>query len=152
MNVTKLIPRSMGERIGFQYRGLMPRSRPWAALWRMVVVLGIALALAFFSIALAAGEKEPITGKQIQSEQPRMQVDGAPLTAVVVTVCSQVVVVYMTMPSGVLIRFDQSDGVDVKVLIAAADTAKTRERVEVGCDVQGTPRFERKGDQKGVAM
>ena len=50
-----------------------------------------------------------VTEVPVEKEAP--QVDGHPLTSVVVTQCNLIVAVYMTMPDGRLLRFDKSTSV-----------------------------------------
>lgn len=80
--------------------------------------------------ALASGVEVPI-------EQTLPMVEGYPLTAVVVTQCSQLVTVYLTMADRRLIRFDGTSGLPVDELIAMAYTATRSERVDVGCESTG---------------
>lgn len=69
-------------------------------------------------------------------------IEGAPLTAVVVTQCNQLVVVYMTLPGGGLVRIDQSNGIPWDQALTAANSAVHSERVEVSCNEQGVEGYE----------
>jgi hypothetical protein len=69
-------------------------------------------------------------------------VEGHPLTSVVVTQCNLVVAVYMTMPDGRLLRYDNSAGVKADKLLDMAYTATRSERVEVSCEDQGIEGYE----------
>jgi hypothetical protein len=64
-------------------------------------------------------------------------VEGRPLTSVVVTQCNLIVAVYVTMPDGKLLRFDQSANVPADRMISMAYTAARSERVEVACESNG---------------
>jgi hypothetical protein len=65
-----------------------------------------------------------------------------PLTAVVVTQCNLVVVVYLTAPDGSLHRYDKSSGMPFEALLELAYSAEHSERVEVSCNSQGVVGFE----------
>jgi hypothetical protein len=64
-------------------------------------------------------------------------VDGHQLSSVVITQCNMIVAVYVTMPDGRLLRFDQSAGVPADKMISMAYTATRSERVEVACESNG---------------
>lgn len=95
---------------------------------RVAVAAAVTIALALFAAA-ALGE-----GTEIAPNKDAPVVAGQPLTAVVITQCSGLLAVYMTMPDGRLVRFDQSSGLPVDKLLTAAYTAKRSERIEVACD------------------
>lgn len=82
--------------------------------------------------AIGAGKDAPV-------------VEGRPLTAVVVTQCNLVVAVYMTMPDGRLLRFDNKADVAAEKLVGAAYTATRSERVEVSCESMGPVGYETHG-------
>lgn len=69
--------------------------------------------------------------------------EGHPLTSVVVTQCNLIVAVYMTMPDGRLLRFDQSARVPSEQLINMAYSATRSERVEVSCNDTGAAGYEK---------
>lgn len=64
-------------------------------------------------------------------------VEGRPLTSVVITQCNLIVAVYMTMPDGKLLRFDQSANVPSDKMLTMAYSAARSERVEVACESKG---------------
>jgi hypothetical protein len=70
-------------------------------------------------------------------------VEGHPLTSVVVTQCNLVVAVYMTMPDGRFLRFDQKANVSAEELLTMAYTASHSERVEVSCQGEGLVAYEK---------
>jgi len=84
-------------------------------------------------------------GTEIGTEKDAPVIEGHPLTSVVVTQCNLVVVVYMTMPDGRLLRFDGTANVAAEKLVSMAYTATRSERVEVGCDDLGATGFETHG-------
>jgi hypothetical protein len=65
------------------------------------------------------------------------QIEGHPLTSVVITQCNLIVAVYMTMPDGKLLRFDKSSSVPSDKLMTMAYSATRSERVEVACESNG---------------
>jgi hypothetical protein len=77
----------------------------------------------------------PVTlrADEVQPEPNRPDIDGHPLTSVVVTQCNLIVVVYMTMPDGRLLRFDKSARISSDQLMTMAYSAVRSERVEVDC-------------------
>ena len=88
--------------------------------------LGALLAVA--SIAQAA---------EVPENTDATQIEGHPLTSVVITQCNLIVAVYMTMPDGKLLRFDKSSSVDADKMITMAYSATRSERVEVACESNG---------------
>lgn len=54
-------------------------------------------------------------------------------TAVVVTACQQIVVVYVTSAEGRLFRFDKDSKLSTNDMLALANSATRSERVEVDC-------------------
>jgi hypothetical protein len=76
-----------------------------------------------------------------QKDAPDIQ--GHPLTSVVVTQCNLIVAVYMTMPDGTLLRFDSSAKVPADQLLQMAYTATRSERVEVSCNDNGAVGYEK---------
>lgn len=81
-------------------------------------------------------------GEEIGVEKNAPQVEGHPLTSVVVTQCNLVVAVYMTMPDGRLLRFDGKAEIEAEQLVDMAYTATRSERVEVSCQGLGPSGFE----------
>lgn len=81
-------------------------------------------------------------GEEIGVEKNAPQVEGHPLTSVVVTQCNLVVAVYMTMPDGRLLRFDSKAEIEAEQLVNMAYTATRSERVEVSCQGLGPSGFE----------
>ncbi len=86
-----------------------------------------------------------VHGSEVERNEQAPVIEGRPLTAVVVTQCNLVVAVYMTMPDGRLVRFDQRAEVPAQELVAIAYTAVSSERVEVACDALGAAAFEKHG-------
>jgi hypothetical protein len=77
----------------------------------------------------------------VEKDAPNLQ--GHPLTAVVVTQCNLIVAVYMTMSDGTLLRFDSSAKVSADQLLQMAYTATRSERVEVSCNDSGAVGYEK---------
>jgi hypothetical protein len=84
-------------------------------------------------------------GTEVAVDKDVPSMAGQPLTSVVVTQCNLIVAVYMTMPDGRLLRFDNKAAVPAEQLIKLAYTAPRSERVEVSCD-------EDAGESAGVAV
>jgi hypothetical protein len=84
-------------------------------------------------------------GAEIGPGKGTPQVEGHPLTSVVVTQCNLVVAVYMTMPDGRLLRFDKNANVPAEDLVTMAYTATRSERVEVSCEGMGAAGYETHG-------
>ena len=80
---------------------------------------------------------------EVPVEKDAPQIDGHPMTAVVVTQCNLIVAVYMTMPDGRLLRFDQSNAVPSEDLLTMAYSATRSERVEVSCNNMGAAGYEK---------
>jgi hypothetical protein len=80
---------------------------------------------------------------EVPVEKDAPKVDGHPLTSVVVTQCNLIVAVYMTMPDGRLLRFDQSASVPYDQLMTMAYSATRSERVEVSCNDTGAAGYEK---------
>ena len=78
----------------------------------------------------------------IEKAAASVDVEGHPLTSVVVTQCNLVVAVYMTMPDGRLLRFDKSANLAIEQLLKMAYTAPRSERVEVSCNDTGLVGYE----------
>lgn len=70
------------------------------------------------------------------------EIDGAAVTAVVVTQCNGLLAVYLTMPSGNLLRFDKDSGLPWTTLLDMANAAVRSERIEVSCDSLGVEGYE----------
>jgi hypothetical protein len=79
---------------------------------------------------------------EVAIEKNAPDVQGHPLTSVVVTQCNMVVAVYMTMPDGKLLRFDSTAAVSAQSLVEMAYTATRSERVEVSCNETGAVGYE----------
>jgi hypothetical protein len=79
---------------------------------------------------------------EVPVERNAPQVPGHPLTSVVVTQCSMLVAVYMTMPDGRLLRFDKSSSLPADQLLSMAYAAVRSERVEVSCNSKGAVGYE----------
>jgi hypothetical protein len=84
-----------------------------------------------------------VHGTELGSDKDAPVVEGHPLTSVVVTQCNLVVAVYMTMPDGRFLRFDQKANVSAEELITIAYTAAHSERVEVSCEGEGLVAYEK---------
>lgn len=69
-------------------------------------------------------------------------IDGHPVTSIVVTQCNLIVVVYLTMNNGQLVRFDKSSGLSADQLLAMAYTADRSQRTEVDCHSTGVVGYE----------
>jgi len=80
---------------------------------------------------------------EVPVEKNGLSLEGHPLTSVVVTQCNLIVAVYMTMPDGRLLRFDQSAGVPSEQLMTLAYSASHSERVEVSCNDSGAAGYEK---------
>jgi hypothetical protein len=84
-----------------------------------------------------------VSGSEVGSDKDAPVVEGHPLTSVVVTQCNLVVAVYMTMPDGRFLRFDQKANVSAEELVNIAYTAAHSERVEVSCEGEGLVAYEK---------
>jgi hypothetical protein len=80
---------------------------------------------------------------EVPVEKNAPQMEGHPLTSVVVTQCNLIVAVYMTMPDGRLLRFDKSAAVPSEQLMSMAYSATRSERVEVSCNDTGAAGYEK---------
>lgn len=80
---------------------------------------------------------------EVPPTENQVVVAGHPLTSVVVTQCNQIVVIYMTMPDGKLLRFDKSSTMSADQLLTMAYTADRSERVELSCKEIGVQGYER---------
>lgn len=92
--------------------------------------------------ATASAEGVPPGANEIQPDKNAPQVEGHPLTSVVVTQCNLIVAVYMTMEDGRLLRFDSKAEVEPDALVSLAYTAGRSERVEVSCNGLGSAGYE----------
>ena len=79
---------------------------------------------------------------EVPVEANTTRVPGHPLTSVVVTQCSMLVAVYMTMSDGRLLRFDRSSSLPADQLLTMAYAAVRSERVEVSCNSVGAVGYE----------
>nr|WP_298718100.1 hypothetical protein [uncultured Steroidobacter sp.] len=91
------------------------------------------------------GDAAVAHGDDIGPEKNAPLVDGHPLPSVVVTQCNLLVAVYMTMPDGRLLRFDNKAEVAAEELVSMAYTATRSERVEVSCEGTGASGYETHG-------
>ena len=83
-------------------------------------------------------------GTDIAPNKDTPAVEGHPLTSVVVTQCSLIVAVYVTMSDGRLVRFDRENSkLPADQLLAMAYTAERSERIEISCDGTAIEGFER---------
>jgi hypothetical protein len=80
---------------------------------------------------------------EVAAEKDAPQIEGHPLTSVVVTQCNLIVAVYMTMADGRLLRFDKSAAVPTDQLMNMAYSATRSERVEVSCNDTGAAGYEK---------
>ncbi len=80
---------------------------------------------------------------EVPEEKDAPAVPGHPMTSVVVTQCNLIVAVYLTMPDGKLLRFDNPAAVPADQLVQMAYTATRSERVEVSCNDAGVVGYER---------
>jgi hypothetical protein len=91
----------------------------------------------------AAPQQAPAQpGVQIPVNADAPAIEGRPQTAVVVTQCDQLVVAYLTMASGQLVRFDKDSGLPFATVLEMAYAATRSERVEVSCEGGGAEGFE----------
>jgi hypothetical protein len=84
-----------------------------------------------------------VHGTELGTDKDAPVVEGHPLTSVVVTQCNLVVAVYMTMPDGRFLRFDQKANVSAEELVTIAYSATHSERVEVSCEGTGLVAYEK---------
>jgi len=82
---------------------------------------------------------------EVPLEKNAPTLPGHPLTSVVVTQCNLIVALYVTMPDGKLLRFDQSTAVPAEQLLIMAYAATRSERVAVSCDDLGSVGHESHG-------
>jgi hypothetical protein len=80
---------------------------------------------------------------EVPVEKSAPDLQGHPLTSVVVTQCNLIVAVYMTMGDGTLLRFDSGAKVPADQLLQMAYTATRSERVEVSCNDTGAVGYEK---------
>jgi hypothetical protein len=85
----------------------------------------------------------PAGAAEVPVETNAPQMEGHPLTSIVVTQCNLIVAVYMTMPDGRLLRFDKSAAVPSEQLMTMAYSATRSERVEVSCNDLGAAGYEK---------
>nr|WP_298728450.1 hypothetical protein [uncultured Steroidobacter sp.] len=104
--------------------------------------LPIAALVAASLFSIASAEAQTPHGQEIAPDENAPQVEGHPLTSVVVTQCNLVVAVYMTMPDGRLLRFDSHAQIDANALVSMAYSATRSERVEVSCNGLGSSGYE----------
>jgi hypothetical protein len=74
-----------------------------------------------------------VRGVSIALNEDATPTEGQPVTSIAVTQCSLLIAVYVTMPDGQLVRFDQDSQIAADQLLAMAYTAKTSERLELDC-------------------
>lgn len=92
--------------------------------------------------ATASAEDLLARGNEVAPDRNAPQIEGHPLTSVVVTQCNLIVAVYMTMPDGRLLRFDSKAEVAPDALVSMAYSATRSERVEVSCNGLGSSGYE----------
>lgn len=110
----------------------------------MAVVAWTAVALYELGItAVALASPEPVKPVEVAVEKAAPQIDGHPLTSVVVTQCNLIVAVYMTMPDGRLLRFDKTTAIASGELMQMAYSAVRSERIEVSCNDAGAVGYEK---------
>ncbi len=80
---------------------------------------------------------------EVPVEKNAPAIPGHPLTSVVVTQCNLIVVIYVTMPDGRLLRYDGTARVSATQLLEMAYTATRSERVEISCNRTGVVGFEK---------
>jgi hypothetical protein len=95
-------------------------------------------------IGCAVAPKTEFPGTLIVADGNPESIEGSPLTAVVVTQCNQLLVVYITLPTGELVRIDQTNGIPWDQALSAANSALRSERVEVSCNGQGAEGYEKR--------
>lgn len=78
-------------------------------------------------------------------EKPEL-INGAPITAVIVTQCNLLWAVYVTMSDGRLLRFDQTAKVASEQLLELAMTATRSQRIEVACSASEDTKLEKSTD------
>ena len=123
----------------------MNRSTLVAAAVVLAAVAGNASAQQFpdsKAAAIVGNVTQAAHAAEVPVDKSGPQVQGHPLTSVVVTQCNLIVAVYMTMPDGRLLRFDKSAAVPSDKLISMAYSAPRSERVEVSCNQTGAAGFE----------
>jgi hypothetical protein len=107
-------------------------------------LLAAAITLASLAGAAPAQDARPVAHvTEVPIEKSAPQVEGHPLTSVVVTQCNLIVAVYMTMPDGRLLRFDKSAEIPSEQLMSMAYSATRSERVEVSCTQTGAAGYEK---------
>lgn len=117
-----------------------PAPGPTSSADTPIKILLFALLLAAAASTYIAVAASPVE-VSVEANAPKL-VD-APLTSVVVTQCSQIVAVYMTMKDGRLLRFDKSTAVPPSELMSMAYSAVRSERVEVSCHEVGAIGYEK---------
>lgn len=102
-------------------------------LEKLIISSIVAVVLLAVGDRLATAE-DVAKAVEIPLDAKHVPIEGQPMSAVVVSQCSKLVAVYLTMPDGRLLRFDRTSGLPVTVVLEMADTAKRKERIEVACD------------------
>jgi hypothetical protein len=109
------------------------------------VLLFVSLAVCGTLLTYTPPKSKHVTdssGVQVPINAEAPAVKGHPQTAVVVTQCDQLVVAYLTLPSGELVRFDKETGVPWETVLEMAYSATRSERVEVECTGAGVEGYE----------
>ncbi len=118
------------------------------SLMRLVPAAFAAPVLSLLALPAVAGEPtspyvtQVAHAVEVPLDKNALAVEGHPLTSVVVTQCNLIVAVYMTMPDGRLLRFDQTTNVPSEQLMHLAYSATRSERVEVSCNDAGAAGYE----------
>src|ERR1700753_2724948 len=109
---------------------------------RMTLMVGLAVLTATLT-GQAMADPAIAKATEVAADKNAPQVEGHPLTSVVVTQCNLIVAVYMTMPDGKLLRFDSSASMAADQLLEMAYSATRSERVEVSCNEAGAVGYEK---------
>lgn len=116
----------------------------------LLVAVLLICGLLFSMPRLAYSATPPITVPPRFSEVPveqskdRPNIEGHPVSSVVVTQCNLIVAVYMTMKDGRLLRFDKTAAVPSDQLMQMAYSAERSERIEVSCNETGVVGYEKR--------
>lgn len=104
-------------------------------VWKVILIAVVAYAAGVIAVSMlvdAAVSIMLVHAEDIPAEQ-------APLTGILITQCNEVVAGYVTMPDGRLQRFDKSNAAQMSspALQALIMSAKSKERIEIGCEGLG---------------
>lgn len=124
------------------------------AIVAAILIVTVALSATLYAQHAGAGtplitvpphfDAVPVEKHEGLQEVPGADLEGHPLTSVVVTQCNLIVAVYMTMSDGQLRRFAASNGLKADDLMTLAYTATRSERVEVPCAEGQAAQYERR--------